>query len=183
MRRDGRCIRDFSILLTGKANNVNSQKSRYTIWACRWNIIRKYNRREKLLLPLPVYVYRRTIPKSDARKTTRPFAAVSEAALALVLAAGAEVEEVAAFVLDALDGADVEDPEEDPGAGAEPAEGTLKPLTPLAVRGPGAALALAPTPTRLGEGFPESVGKVALAAAWKASKPPGGALMVLLESA
>ncbi len=56
--------------------------------------------------------------------------------------------------------------------------GTLKPVM-FPEKGPGAALALAPTPTRLGEGLPDKVGAVPMAACWKASNEPAGALIVL----
>ena len=131
----------------------------------------------------PPAVYKSVIPRSDAMKTINVFAAVSDAALAEFVAAGAPDELVGAVPelapLEAAELAPLVDAAEAAEAFAA-AVGTAKPVI-LPEKGPGAALALAPTPTRLGEGLPGWLGAVFIAACWNASKEPAGALMVLEE--
>ncbi len=114
-------------------------------------------------------LYIRAIPNSTAIIAVIPFADKSTAALALVVGEG----DVEAEVALELGGAAELAPE---------AVGSPAPETPLPVKGPGAALAFAPTPLRLGMGVPGVVAAVPIAVSQKASQlalPVVGALIVL----
>lgn len=107
-------------------------------------------------------------------KTVRALAVLIIAALVVEAAGGADVlAELPPEVEEPL----LELPEEEAEEFAV-AEGTAKPVI-LPENGPGGAEALAPTPTRLGEGAPGMVGVVFIAACWNVANTSGDALIVL----
>ena len=117
------------------------------------------------------------------RKTVKPLAVWTIAELGDVVVAGADivglpVELVPVVLIDELPVLEL--PPELIDAAESVGVGTEKPVTPP-VNGPGGLEALAPMPTRLGEGAPGSVPFVPSAAAWNAVKTSGDALIVLVH--
>ena len=116
---------------------------------------------------------------SDARSTTKPFAFSSEALFGEVVVGGADVVELAPDVVLVLELAD------DDVDALELVPATLTAAVAsaaaekLPVIGPGAADALASTPTRLPCGWPGNSEVASLAACWKASNTPAPALIAL----